>query len=185
MRSRHRRPERNFEVIAGKASVPATHSTGSPSPATAGRPPGSPASWSERACGRACPPPLSRMVTQVYGICSGGRGLALQSCWTGSTSPCVPITPSKPRPCAPGRPTLMKDSYAGATSLQVTPQGFTACAIADGLCLDPVEDARGAHQATLPTAVPEPPFRALAAVPQCQDCRSERHPQGFVPAGVS
>ncbi len=49
--------------------------------------------------------------------------------------------------------------------LQVTPQSFTACAIADGPCLDPVEDAREAYQATLPTAVLEPPFRALDVAP--------------------
>ena len=89
VRSRHRQPERNFEVIAGKVIDP----YGTQHRFAFARNGGSVAQFADalvRAGVReGTPATVLSDVTRVYGICSGRRCLARRSCWTGFTSPCV------------------------------------------------------------------------------------------------
>lgn len=89
VRSRHRRPERNFEVIAGKV----TDARGAQHRFAFARNGGAADDfarpWSERACGVGRPPLCCRMVMPVCGTFSAPCCLARLSCWTGFISPCA------------------------------------------------------------------------------------------------
>ena len=98
VRSRHRRPERNFEVIAGKVIGAAAPNIASPSPATAGLWSSSLAPWCGRVCGAIRQPLCCRTVMRACGTSNVACCPKRLPCWTGFISLCVSSTPCRPQP---------------------------------------------------------------------------------------